>query len=580
MNNIQNEILIFIFENGYTNQRDIAKNLNLSVGLVNKTLGKLISSNYLDEDYSLTSKAINIIQKNSPKNAIILAAGYGMRMVPINNEMPKGLIKVKNETLIERIIKQLHESNIKNIYIVVGFLKEKFEYLIDKYNVNLIVNNKYSSLNNLYSLYLAKDFIENSYIIPSDIWCQYSPFRKNEINSWYLVTDKNDLNSNVKLNRKNELLITNNYGNKMIGISYINKDDSLLLKKQLCLMYNNPEYYNSYWEQALINGKKFTISGRILYKNEITEINTYEQLMDIDENSDSLNNEAINIIKNVFKIGRNEIKNIEILKKGMTNRSFLFMVNNQKYIMRIPGEGTDKLIKRDEEAHVYDIINGKNISDDVIYINPQNGYKITKFFENARVCDASNVDDLKAVMKKLKDFHQMKLKVSHEFNIYKKIDFYESLWIEKNSVYDDYQNTKKNVLSLREFIEENIEEKILTHIDAIPDNFLFTNNGIRLIDWEYSGMQDPHVDIAMFIIYSLYNKEQADNLIDIYFNHKCKTKTRVKIYCYIALCGLLWSNWCEYKRGLGIDFGEYALAQYRYAKDFYNIVKQEMEKLK
>ena len=147
-------------------------------------------------------------------------------------------------------------------------------------------------------------------------------------------------------------------------------------------------------------------------------------------------------------------------------------------------------------------------------------------------------------------------------------------------MYDDYQNTKKNVLSLREFIEENIEEKILTHIDAIPDNFLFTNNGIRLIDWEYSGMQDPHVDIAMFIIYSLYNKEQADNLIDIYFNHKCKTKTRVKIYCYIALCGLLWSNWCEYKRGLGIDFGEYALAQYRYAKDFYNIVKQEMEKLK
>lgn len=580
MNEAQNDILIYIFENGYTSQRDIAKNLNLSLGLINKTLNKLVNNNLLNEQYNLTIKAINKIQNNSPQNAIILAAGYGMRMVPINQETPKGLIKFKNEPLIERIIKQLYEANIKKIYIVVGFLKEKFEYLIDKYNVHLIVNNKYGCMNNLYSLYLAKDFIHNSYIIPSDVWCQYSPFRKNEINSWYLVTNENDFSSNIKLNRKNELLLVNNNGNKMIGISYINKSDSLLLKKQLNFMVKNPLYFDSFWEQALIKKKKFSIPGRIIYKNEIVEINTYEQLRDLDENSSCLNNIAINIIEDVFKVDKNKIENIEILKKGMTNRSFLFTINNQKYIMRIPGEGTDKLIKRDEEACVYNIINGKNISDDLIYINPQNGYKITKFFLNARVCDATNNNDLKAVMKKLKEFHQLKLKVQHEFNIYEKINFYESLWTEKKSIYEDYQNTKKNVLSLQTFIEENIEEKILTHIDAIPDNFLFTDEGVRLIDWEYSGMQDPHVDIAMFIIYSLYNKEQADNLIDIYFDNKCKIKTRIKIYCYIALCGLLWSNWCEYKRNLGIDFGEYSLAQYRFAKDFYNIAKQEMEKLK
>ena len=580
MNDVQNDILIFIFENGYTSQRDIAKNLNLSLGLVNKTLRRLVSNDYLNKQYVLTNKAINKIQNNSPKNAIILAAGYGMRMVPINQETPKGLIKLKNEPLIERIIRQLHESNIKKIYIVVGFLKEKFEYLIDKYDVHLIVNNNYSCMNNLYSLYLAKEYINNSYVIPSDIWCQYNPFRKNEINSWYLVTNENDFNSTVRLNRKNELSIVNNNGNKMIGISYLNKNDSLLLKKQLILMHRNPLYYNSFWEQALIKRKKFSIPGRIMYKNKIIEINTYEQLRDLDKNSNYLNNIAINIIQDVFKIDKNEIKNIEILKKGMTNRSFLFTINNQKYIMRIPGEGTDKLIKRDEEANVYNIINGKNISDDVIYINPQNGYKITKFFENARVCDATNDNDLKLVMKKLKEFHQLKLKVRHEFNIYEEIDFYESLWTEGKSIYEDYQNTKKNVLSLRTFIEENTEEKILTHIDAIPDNFLFTDEGIRLIDWEYSGMQDPHVDIAMFIIYSLYNREQADNLINIYFDNKCQIKTRIKIYCYVAICGLLWSNWCEYKRNLGIDFGEYSLAQYRYAKDFYNIAKHEMEKLK
>ena len=90
-------------------------------------------------------------------------------------------------------------------------------------------------------------------------------------------------------------------------------------------------------------------------------------------------------------------------------------------------------------------------------------------------------------------------------------------------------------------------------------------------------MQDPHVDIAMFCIYSLYDKQQCDRLIDIYFNQNCPDATRAKIYCYIAVCGLLWSNWCEYKRKLGVEFGEYSLRQYRFAKDFYRYAKELIE---
>ena len=121
----------------------------------------------------------------------------------------------------------------------------------------------------------------------------------------------------------------------------------------------------------------------------------------------------------------------------------------------------------------------------------------------------------------------------------------------------------------------------MTHIDAVADNFLFINNDkeIRLIDWEYAAMQDPHVDIAMFCIYALFDRTQIDNLIDIYFEDKCDIKTRIKIYAYISICGLLWSNWCEYKSQLGIEFGEYSLRQYRYAKDYYQIVKNELNKI-
>ena len=116
----------------------------------------------------------------------------------------------------------------------------------------------------------------------------------------------------------------------------------------------------------------------------------------------------------------------------------------------------------------------------------------------------------------------------------------------------------------------------MTHIDAVPDNFIISDEDIYLIDWEYSAMQDPHVDIAMFAIYSLYDKARTDFLIDTYFNGKCSKNTRLKIYCYIAACGLLWSNWCEYKATLGVEFGEYSLSQYRYAKDFFRFFTEEI----
>ena len=94
-------------------------------------------------------------------------------------------------------------------------------------------------------------------------------------------------------------------------------------------------------------------------------------------------------------------------------------------------------------------------------------------------------------------------------------------------------------------------------------------------------MQDPHVDIAMFCIYSMYGKKQIDKLIDIYFEEDggCDKATRAKIYCYVSVCGLIWSNWCEYKRNLGVEFGEYSLYQYRYAKEYYKFSVELMNEI-
>ena len=579
MNKQEEDVLLSLYDEPFINQRILSETTGHSLGVVNKSIKNLLKNEYLDDDIRLTSKARKSIKKKAPKNAIILAAGFGMRMVPINLETPKPLLEINGETLIERTIKQLREVGIKNIYVVVGFLKERFEYLIDEYGVELIVNEEYAVKNNLHSLALASDKISNTYIIPGDVWCDRNPFRKNELYSWYMVSDLVDDESYVRVNRKMELVTVPDKkgGNAMIGISYLVGEQAEIVKQRINAHAKNKRYDGSFWEETLYEKNRMIVSARVVHATDIIEINTYEQLRELDEDSNHLKSDAIAIITNALDVKATDIIDITVLKKGMTNRSFLFSCKDKKYIMRIPGEGTDQLINRREEAQVYQTIKDKNICDEIIYINPNNGYKITEFLEGSRVCNPNNVDDLKMCMKKLKEFHALALSVDHEFDIFKQIDFYEKLWDGTSSVYKDYEKTKKHVFELKDYIKAHVNQKCLSHIDAVPDNFLFTESGdIRLIDWEYAGMQDPHVDIAMFCIYALYNKRQVDRLINIYFENKCDKETRLKIYCYIAACGLLWSNWCEYKRNLGVEFGEYSLRQYRFAKDYYKFFMEEM----
>ena len=66
-------------------------------------------------------------------------------------------------------------------------------------------------------------------------------------------------------------------------------------------------------------------------------------------------------------------------------------------------------------------------------------------------------------------------------------------------------------------------------------------------------------------------------MINSYFDNKCDLETRMKIYAYIAMSGLLWSNWCEYKYHLGVEFGDYSLNQYRYGKEYSKIVLEYLK---
>lgn len=577
MNIIEKEVLSVLLDEPRLTQRALSEATGRSLGSVNQAIRTLIAQGLLDEDSSLTEKGLAAVSPNEPHNAIILAAGIGMRMAPINLMHPKGMMEVHGEPLVERLIRQLIEAGVDDITLVVGFMKERFDYLADKYGAKLVVNRDYATKNNLHSLALVADRISNTYIVPSDIWAKQNPFARHEPYSWYMVSEEEDPRSTVRITRQGELAPVGGgeAGRRMLGIAYLLEQEAIALRDALQAMEADALHDGSFWEDALLASGARRIAARCVKSGDVIEIDTYEQLRELDEGSAQLKSDAIETIASALKVAPSEIGDIAILKKGMTNRSFLFAVDGTRYIMRIPGEGTDRLIERRQEADVYRAIAGKGLCDDPVYINPANGYKITRYLEGVRNCDPENAEDLRRCMAKLRGFHDMRLAVPHTFDIFERIDFYETLWGGNSSGYRDYEDTKREVLSLRSYVEAQPHDWCLTHIDAVADNFLFYDDGaggeaLQLTDWEYAGMQDPHVDIAMFAIYALYDREKTDRIIDLYFADEggCDKPTRAKLYCYMAMCGLLWSNWCEYKRNYGVEFGDYSLAQYRYAKDF------------
>lgn len=584
MNIAECNILMELQRSGSTSQRALARAVGHSLGVVNRSLKALHEAGYTDDGCRPTEKAAAEFRARQPRQAVILAAGAGMRMIPLNMEVSKGLLEVNGEVLIERLIRQLQEVGIREIYVVVGFMKEKYEYLMDAYGVELIVNPEYALKKNLHSLYLAREHLTNAYVIPCDSWCSHNPFSREELYSWYMVTDRFDHDSSVRVSHKGELIAVSKgtAGNSMIGICYLTQPDSDTVCTRLEAMDAEPRYDDVFWEETLRDKGRMIVPARLMDAGEAVSIKTFEQLRELDSQSDHLKSEAIRTICDALHADMEEITQVTVLEKGMTNRSFLFSCKGKRYIMRIPGEGTAQLVDRRHEAAVYQAIREKNICDDIAYISPDNGYKITEYLADARVCNPGKAEDVRRCMQRLREFHELRLTVAHTFDIFGQIEFYESLWNGAPSIYKDYRQTKENVFSLRGYIDAHVQERVLTHIDAVPDNFLFVKRDdgseeIRLIDWEYAGMQDPHVDIAMFCIYALYDRRQVDETIAAYFPGGCSEAVRLKIYCYIAACGLLWSNWCEYKWTLGVEFGEYSLRQYRYAKEYYRIVRDTLE---
>lgn len=166
-----------------------------------------------------------------------------------------------------------------------------------------------------------------------------------------------------------------------------------------------------------------------------------------------------------------EIVSIQPMKEGMTNDSFLMQTDCGKFVVRLNGNGSEMLIDRYQEEEIYRTISQSGISDCIVCIRPEEGYKVTRYISEAHVCDKNNWCEVGQALRFLHRMHDMKFTVSYQFDIWRQIDLYESLWKGK-SCYENYAQVKDRVLSLREKLLSLPVKMGLAHIDSVVDNFL------------------------------------------------------------------------------------------------------------
>ena len=601
-----------ILEHPEITQRELAQVLELSLGTVNGLVRECISLNYIatleNGSYQVTDVGMRFLEQYRVDGALIIAAGFGSRFVPLTFETPKGLLEVFGERMIERQIKQLHEAGIYNITIVVGYLKEKFEYLIDKYDVNLLYNREYSTKNTLTTIYHARKVLQgkNMYLLSSDNWMRENMFHTYECGAWYSSVYKEGETSEwcLSFNKKGKIQNVEVGGRDswvMYGPVFMTASWLDVFLPVLESYYQLPGTEQFYWENVymeLVNGtaqKRLTEAGIThvagqpvsrmehwiqsadMYINRQPDTEVYEfenleelRLFDTKYRNHS-DNQAMELISEVFHVKESEIHNIRCLKAGMTNKSFLFQVHDKHYICRIPGPGTGMLINRRQEGDVLEAVTPLGITEHVVYFNRETGYKITEYYENARNADPGSEEEMSLCMQLLRTFHQSGIQLQHSFDIRERISFYETLCKNHGGIpFEDYYQVKEWMTILMNHLDQLNRPQGISHIDSVADNFLFLPDGeIKLIDWEYCGMCDQLIDVAMCAIYSYYEEDQVDWLLETYLNRKPTKEEQTVTYSYIALGGFLWSLWAVYKSALGEEFGEYTIIMYRYAKRYY-----------
>lgn len=235
----------------------------------------------------LTESGYEALSPYKVDNAIIMAAGRSRRCMPLSNYLPKGLFEIKGDTMVERQIKQLHDAGIKQIIIVVGYLKEKYYEMAKKYKDLIVIDNtEWEEKNNISSIYAAKDYLKNSYICCSDNWFAHNVYCDYVYDSYYACkyTDEFLDEYCVKATDKEGYMTSVKKGGEKcwytIGEAFFNKEFSAKFVDYMVKEYYDPEVKYMLWDDFQIrhiDDLKLKVKG--YSDDECKEFDTTEDIL-------------------------------------------------------------------------------------------------------------------------------------------------------------------------------------------------------------------------------------------------------------------------------------------------------------
>jgi len=320
-----------------------------------------------------------------------------------------------------------------------------------------------------------------------------------------------------------------------------------------------------YWETIYAeNVKELPMWGLKCTDKDILEFDSMEELKAFDP--DYIRHNKVRVFENICRIlccELSDISDIEPVKKGLNNRSFKFVCNGEQYIYRHPGVNASGVIDRTKEATSLRVAKKLKIDETLIYIDEEEGWKISKYIDTTEEFDFSNVVHIQLLANHLKTLHESNIQVGFGFDYQSEADkliemerYLDALSYRKLL---DAQDMMKPIFC---FLEKDKWQVSLCHNDIYEPNLLLDENSLHLIDWEFAGDADVGFDICK--LFAVYNpsKEEVDKYLSTYYGRDTTSAEKKHLYACAAVIYFYWYVWGIYVSRNGEQVADYIITWY------------------
>ncbi len=251
----------------------------------------------------------------------------------------------------------------------------------------------------------------------------------------------------------------------------------------------------------------------------------------------------------VFDVSKEDVSLEERLMGGMSNFTYIIKVKDTLYTFRVPGKNAEKFVDRDIEKYHIDLEKPLGLNNETVYLDTKTGLKIAKYIEGVPLHQKKPLDYLKEAADILHTIHGSNVESKHPYSPFDRLEKYESYMEAFNHTHDDrYFEYKEKLKSYKPFLDQF--EHTFTHGDAQVSNFVVRENEIRLMDWEFSGQNDPYYDIACF---GNNDFDHAVALLPVYLKRTPKHEDYKRLYLWRTYQCLQWHNVALYKHEIGLS---------------------------